>query len=197
MTEPSTNMTLRRRITAIIDNLSIEGIDLPCVAPANIVANNVTATTADVCWEGTASSYEVRLNGGTVEVVNTPSKSFTGLTAGTAYTFEVRAICSEYLQSTWRSLEFNTSSSLTDIENGVSAVVYPNPAKDKATLSLKGLTSAAKIIVSDIRGRVILSDELPVGTETYELMLNGFESGVYNIAITCGQSVTTQKLIVE
>jgi len=182
---------------AIIDNLSIEGIDLPCVAPANIVANNVTATTADVCWEGTTSSYEVRLNGGTAEVVNTPSKSFTGLTAGTAYTFEVRAICSEYLQSTWRSLEFNTSSSLTDIENGVSAVVYPNPAKDKATLSLKGLTSAAKIIVSDIRGRAILSDELPAGTEAYELMLNGFESGVYNIAITCGQSVTTQKLIVE
>ena len=182
---------------AIIDNLSIERVDLPCVAPANIVANNVTATTADVCWEGTASSYEVRLNGGTAEVVNTTSKSFTGLTAGTAYTFEVRAVCSEYLQSTWRSLEFNTSSSLTDIENGVSAVVYPNPAKDKATLSLKGLTSAAKIIVSDIRGRVILSDELPAGTEAYELMLNGFESGVYNIAITCGQSVTTQKLIVE
>ena len=81
---------------AIIDNLSIVeagNTPEPCDAPTALTTSNITETSADVSWNGTASSYEVRLNSGTPETVTATSKTLTGLTAGTAYTVEVRAVC--------------------------------------------------------------------------------------------------------
>ena len=267
----------------------------PCDAPTALTASNVTQTEATVTWNGTASSYEVRLAGGTAETVTTTSKTFTGLTAGTAYTVEVRAVC-ESSQSAWVSTSFTTqnaqgvtpptvttlaatsvtheaatlngtitagsetitaqgfmykattatdwttvsatgttltatvnnltaetayeykafattasetvegevmnfttlaASGLADIENGISAIVYPNPAKDKATLRLSGLTTTAKVIISDLQGRIIQTDDIQAGVETYELNTSNYASGVYYIRIVSGDKVNTQKLIVE
>ena len=365
----------------------------PCDAPTALTASNVTQTEATVSWTGTASSYEVRLAGGTAETVTTTSKTFTNLTAGTAYTVEVRAVC-ESSQSAWVSTSFTTqnaqgvtpptvttlaatsvtheaatlngtitagsetitaqgfmykattatdwttvsatgttltatvnnltaetayeykafattasetvegtvmnfttaeapvivtpptvttlaatsvtheaatlngtitagsetitaqgfmykattatdwttvsatgttltatvnnltaetayeykafattasetvegevmnfttlaASGLADIENGISAIVYPNPAKDKAMLRLSGLTTTAKVIISDLQGRIILTDDIQAGVETYELNTSNYASGVYYIRIVSGNNVNTQKLIVE
>ncbi|MGM9819576.1 MAG: fibronectin type III domain-containing protein [Candidatus Onthomorpha sp.] len=79
----------------------------PCDAPTALAVNNITQTSADFTWAGTASSYEVRLNGGASETVTTTSKSFTGLTANTSYTAEVRAVCEES-NSAWVSTTFTT-----------------------------------------------------------------------------------------
>ena len=267
----------------------------PCDAPTALTASNVTQTEATVTWNGTASSYEVRLAGGTAETVSTTSKTFTNLTAGTAYTVEVRAVC-ESSQSAWVSTSFTTqnaqgvtpptvttlaatsvtheaatlngtitagsetitaqgfkykattatewttvaatgttltatvnnltaetayeykafattasetvegevmnfttlaASGLADIENGISAIVYPNPAKDKAMLRLSGLTTTAKVIISDLQGRIILTDDIQAGVETYELNTSNYASGVYYIRLVSGNNVNTQKLIVE
>ena len=284
---------------AIIDNLSIVeagNISEPCDAPTALTASNITQTSADVSWNGTATGYAVRLNGGTPEIVTATSKTFTGLTAGTAYTVEVRAVCASS-QSAWVSTSFTTqnesgitpptvntlaatevtheaatlngtitagseaitaqgfmykassatdwttvaatgtnisatvnnltaetayeykafattasgtvegavesfttlaASGLADAESGaIKAMIYPNPAKDKATLSLTGLTANAKIIVSDLQGRIIQTEDLQAGTETYELNTSNYASGVYYIRILCGNNVNTQKLIVE
>ena len=283
---------------AIIDNISIVevgNIPEPCDAPTALTASNITQTSAEVSWNGTATGYAVRLNGGTPETVSTTSKAFTGLTAGTAYTVEVRAVCASS-QSVWVSTSFTTTavvvtpptvetltatevtheaatlngtitagseeitaqgfmykassatdwttvaatgtnlsatvnnltaetayeykafattasgtvegavesfttlaaSGLADAESGaIKAMIYPNPAKDKATLSLRGLTANAKIIVSDLQGRIIQTEDLQAGTETYELNTSNYASGVYYIRILCGNNVNTQKLIVE
>ena len=284
---------------AIIDNVSITeagNTPEPCDAPTALTANNITQTSAEVSWNGTATGYEVRLNGGMPETVSTTSKTLTGLTAGTAYTVEVRAVCASS-QSAWVSTSFTTqnesgitaptvntlaateitheaatlngtitagseeittqgfmykattatdwttvavtgtnlsatvnnltaetayeykafattasstvegevinfttlaASGLADAESGaIKAMIYPNPAKDKATLSLTGLTANAKIIVSDLQGRIIQTENLQAGTETYELNTSNYASGVYYIRILCGNNVNTQKLIVE
>ena len=187
---------------AIIDNLSIVeagNIPEPCDAPTALTASNITQTSADVSWNGTATGYEVRLNGGTPETVTATSKTFTGLTAGTAYTVEVRAVCASS-QSAWVSTSFTTlaASGLADAESGaIKAMIYPNPAKDKATLSLTGLTANAKIIVSDLQGRIIQTEDLQAGTETYELNTSNYASGVYYIRILCGNNSNTQKLVIE
>ena len=379
-----------------LDNISIYDasmVTIPCDAPTALTASNVTQTEATVSWTGTASSYEVRLAGGTAETVTTTSKTFTGLTAGTAYTVEVRAVC-ESSNSAWVSTSFTTqnesgitaptvntlaasnithdgatlngtitagseaitaqgfmykassaadwttvaatgtnisatvnnltaetayeykafattasgtvegtvmnfttaeapvivtpptvttlaatsvtheaatlngtitagsetitaqgfmykattatdwttvsatgttltatvnnltaetayeykafattasetvegevmnfttlaASGLADIENGISAIVYPNPAKDKATLRLSGLTTTAKVIISDLQGRIIQTDDIQAGVETYELNTSNYASGVYYIRLVSGNNVNTQKLIVE
>ena len=382
---------------AIIDNLSIVeagNISGPCDAPTALAVSNITQTSAEVSWNGTATGYEVRLNGGMPETVSTTSKTFTGLTAGTNYTAEVRAVCASS-QSPWVSTSFTTqnesgitaptvntlaasnithdgatlngtimagseaitaqgfmykassatdwttvsatgttltatvnnltaetayeykafattasstvegevinfttlaapvvitpptvetlaateitheaatlngtitagseaitaqgfmykassatdwttvsatgttltatvnnltaetayeykafattasstvegevinfttlaASGLADAESGaIKAMIYPNPAKDKATLSLSGLTANAKIIISDLQGRIIQTEDLQAGTETYELNTSNYASGVYYIRILCGNNVNTQKLIIE
>ena len=283
---------------AIIDNLSIVeagNTPEPCDAPTALTVSNITQTSAEVSWNGTATGYEVRLNGGTPETVSTTSKTLTGLRAGTAYTVEVRAVCASS-QSPWVSTSFTTTavvvtpptvntlaateitheaatlngtitagseaitaqgfmykassaadwttvaatgtnlsatvnnltaetayeykafattasgtvegavesfttlaaSGLADAESGaIKAMIYPNPAKDKATLSLTGLTANAKIIVSDLQGRIIQTEDLQAGTETYELNTSNYASGVYYIRILCGNNVNTQKLIIE
>ena len=283
---------------AIIDNLSIVeagNTPEPCDAPTALAVSNITETSAEVSWNGTATGYEVRLNGGMPETVTATSKTLTGLTAGTAYTVEVRAVC-ESSQSPWVSTNFTTTavvvtpptvetlaatevtheaatlngtitagseeitaqgfmykassaadwttvsatgttltatvnnltaetayeykafattasetvegavesfttlaaSGLADAESGaIKAMIYPNPAKDKATLSLTGLTANAKIIVSDLQGRIIQTEDLQAGTETYELNTSNYASGVYYIRILCGNNVNTQKLIIE
>ena len=375
---------------AIIDNLSVAE---PCDAPTALAVSNITETSAEVSWNGTATGYEVRLNGGTPETVTATSKTLTGLTAGTAYTVEVRSVC-ESSQSAWVSTSFTTTavvvtpptvntlaasnithdgatlngtitagseaitaqgfmykassatdwttvaatgtnlsatvnnltaetayeykafattasgtvegavesfttlaapvvvtpptvetltatevtheaatlngtitagseaitaqgfmykassatdwttvaatgtnlsatvnnltaetayeykafattasstvegevinfttlaaSGLADAESGaIKAIIYPNPAKDKATLSLTGLTANAKIIVSDLQGRIIQTEDLQAGTETYELNTSNYASGVYYIRILCGNNSNTQKLIIE
>ena len=184
---------------AIIDNISIVESGVPCDAPTALTASNITQTSAEVSWNGTATGYEVRLNGGTPETVTATSKTFTGLTAGTAYTVEVRAVC-ESSQSAWVSTSFTTlgATGLADAESGaIKAMIYPNPAKDKAILSLSGLTANAKIIVSDLQGRIIQTEDLQAGSETYELNTSNYASGVYYIRILCGNNVNTQKLIIE
>ncbi len=97
---------------AVIDNISIQQVwageePEPCDAPTDLAVNNITQTSADFSWSGTASSYEVRLNGAAAETVTTTSKSFTNLTANTTYTAEVRAMC-ENNNSAWVSTTFTT-----------------------------------------------------------------------------------------
>ncbi|MDD6165515.1 MAG: fibronectin type III domain-containing protein [Bacteroidales bacterium] len=97
---------------AVIDNVSVQQVwagepPQPCDAPTALAVNNITQTSADFSWSGTASSYEVRLNGAAAETVTTTSKSFTNLTANTTYTAEVRAMC-ENNNSAWVSTTFTT-----------------------------------------------------------------------------------------
>ena len=103
-----------------IDNLSIHVSDQepggnpdpdpepePCDAPTALAANNITETSAEITWNGTASTYEFKLNSGAAETLTTTSKALTGLTANTAYTVEVRAICEDQ-QSAWVTTTFTT-----------------------------------------------------------------------------------------
>ncbi|MEE0918306.1 MAG: T9SS type A sorting domain-containing protein, partial [Bacteroidales bacterium] len=93
-------------------------------------------------------------------------------------------------------LTFTTLAGLNDATAvSIIANVYPNPAEDKATISVNGLMNATKIVVSDMQGRILLSDDMT--ESTYELNTSNYASGVYYIRIVSGNAVNTQKLIVK
>mgnify|MGYP004645152683 FL=1 len=127
------------------------------------------------------------------------SATVNNLTAETAYEYKAFATtASGTVEGAVESFTTLAASGLADAESGaIKAMIYPNPAKDKATLSLSGLTANAKIIVSDLQGRIIQTEDLQAGTETYELNTSNYASGVYYIRILCGNNSNTQKLIVE
>ncbi len=77
----------------LIDSLVVR--DIPTCDPVTaLTASNVTNNSVTLNWTGTAASYDV-YNGTTmVANVTTNTYTFTGLTAATAYTFGVQALCS-------------------------------------------------------------------------------------------------------
>ena len=273
----------------------------PCDAPTALAASNITETSADITWTGTASTYEFKLNGGTAETLTTTTKALTGLTPNTAYTVEVRAICedqvSEWVNTTFTTLEQiivvegqvttqpatnitntsatlngalvsagesenftvgfalattadftledaevqNITANLTDatftaivndltegqtyfyrayitneagtaygavetftllgltdaLANQIAVSLYPNPASDNATLEINGLNQDAKIVISDLQGRILSQDNINAGTTRYTINVSDMTSGVYYIRIITDNVVNTQKLIVE
>ena len=127
------------------------------------------------------------------------SATVNNLTAETAYEYKAFATtASSTVEGEVINFTTLAASGLADAESGaIKAMIYPNPAKDKATLSLSGLTANAKVIVSDLQGRIIQTEDLQAGTETYELNTSNYASGVYYIRILCGNNSNTQKLIIE
>ncbi len=274
----------------------------PCDAPTNLSANNITETSAEITWNGTASTYEFKLNSGAAETLTTTTKTLTGLTPNTAYTVEVRAICEEQT-SAWVTTNFttleeqvvivlgevttspatnvgNTSATLNgalvsagesenftvgfalatvadftledagvenitatlnantfsqavndlvegqtyffrayitneagtaygavetftlsslaeEIAGALQVSLYPNPAQDNATLEINGLNQDAKIVISDLQGRILSQDQINAGENRYTINVSDMASGVYYIRIVTDSVVSTQKLIVE
>ena len=120
----------------------------------------------------------------------------TDLESGTNYFF--RAYITNDAGTAYGEVKtFVTTSGLSDAEGGLRAVIYPNPASGKATVEIEGLNASARLIVTDLQGRILSSDDLQSGASRYEMDLTGFASGVYYIRIVTDNSVSTQKLIVK
>ena len=122
----------------------------PCDAPTNLSANNITETSAEITWNGTASTYEFKLNGGEAETLTTTTKTLTGLTANTAYTVEVRSICEDQT-SDWVTTNFTT----------LEEIVTPEPCDAPTALAASNITQTS----ADITWNGTAS--------TYEFKLNG------------------------
>jgi hypothetical protein len=285
-----------------IDNLYIgpiiEEVE-PCEAPIELSATNISSTTAEVSWQGSTDTYELKINGGEAEVLTSTSKILTGLTPTTQYIVEVRSIC-EVEQSAWIAISFtttegvvlgevttqsatqitNTSATLNGIlvnsgdsdnftlgfalstiadfqledegvqnivvenvnptfnaivnnlvegetyffkayivneaglaygevksftllglnetiTNTIKAYIYPNPSHKQASLCIEGLNTDAKIIITDLQGRIVSKAIMKANASKYILDLSAMSSGVYYVRIVAGETISTQKLIVE
>ena len=266
----------------------------PCEAPTALSASSITETSAEITWNGNADAYEIKVNGEEVETLTTTSTTLTDLTPGTEYTVEVRGICNgelspwasttfttlseevvsptivtlpatnithssaefsadvlagseeitaqgfmykatsseqwitlnstigEYMTETVEGLEaeityefkafattlsgtfegnvrtFTTLAGLNDaLANTISATIYPNPANTTATLKVEGIETEAKIVISDLQGRILSQGKMEANTTTYTLDLSKMASGVYYIKLITDEAISTQKLIVE
>ena len=289
-----------------IDNLYVGPIIeeiLPCDTPTELTVTNITSSTAEISWLGSANSYELKLNAGEVETLSSTNKILTDLTPSTQYMVEVRAVC-ENENSVWVAISFltnseqdnevvegqvstlsatnvgNTSATLNgalvsagesenftvgfalatvadftlednnvqnitatlnantfsqavnDLVEGqtyfyrayitneagtaygtvetftlsglndaiasmLQATIYPNPAQDNATMEIVGLDQDAKIVISDLQGRILSQEAISAGTTHYTINVSNMASGVYYIRIVTDKAVSTQKLIVE
>ena len=125
----------------------------------------------------------------------TMSATIEGLTAATTYEYEAFAT-TESGTVYGDMMSFTTTASIVSIDaNTTTMTLYPNPASEKVTIALSRVESGAKVVVSDMQGRVILSDNMT--SNTYELSVENLSSGVYYIRVIDGTSIHTQKLIVK
>ncbi len=197
-----------------LDEPVVEG-DAPRVETleaVNVTANSATLQGIAVAGEEqiTSQGFAVWIDGSDepdywFEVGEGENMSYemTNLQEATTYYFAAFAVTGELGgedEQTYRgeTLSFTTLSGLSDVANGaMSAMIYPNPASDKAILSVEGLISEAQVVVSDAQGRIMFNDTMSAGAETYELNTESYAAGVYYVRIISGNTVSTQKLIVR
>jgi hypothetical protein len=157
----------------------------------NFTVGFALSTTADFTLEDAGvENITATLN------ANTFSQAVNDLVEGQTYFF--RAYITNEAGTAYGAVETFTLSGLTDaLANAINAVVYPNPATSQATLEINGLNQDAKIVISDLQGRILSQDQISAGTNRYTINVSEMASGVYYIRIVTDNVVSTQKLIVE
>lgn len=120
----------------------------------------------------------------------------TELASATEYEFKAFVVCGEN-EYEGEVKTFSTLASLQDeLGNMLSVSLYPNPAKESATLEFLGLNSEAKISIVNMKGQIVKTIDIQP-SQSYELNLTDFASGVYYVKVITDGKIITQKLIVE
>ncbi len=85
---------------------------------------------------------------------------------------------------------------INETDNSVSFSVFPNPATEEVTVEFSTLATS-KIIVTDILGKNIFSQEIPFGQKSVQLNTSLWDNGFYFVTVKSGIDTGTQKLVVE
>ena len=74
--------------------------------------------------------------------------------------------------------------------------IYPNPANDYVTIELNAINTSSKLEVYDIQGKVILVNN-NINSESIQLNISEFNSGLYFIKVSNSGASEIQKLIID
>ncbi|MEE1118314.1 MAG: T9SS type A sorting domain-containing protein, partial [Bacteroidales bacterium] len=172
----------------------------------NITANSATLTASVQLGNQTPSSVGFRYKTISAqewveETISTTaydalSLEVSNLLTATEYEFKAFVVCGETEYEGDVKI-FTTLASLTEeLSNMLSVSLYPNPAKESATLEFLGLNSEAKISIVNMKGQIVKTIDIQP-SQSYELNLTDFASGVYYVKVITDGKIITQKLIVE
>ena len=81
-------------------DVTIYNVESTCPIPTNLTVNYTTGKTATVSWEGTSSTYNIKINGTVTENVSSPY-SLTDLDLATNYSVQVQGACGDDGTSGW------------------------------------------------------------------------------------------------
>jgi hypothetical protein len=172
----------------------------------NITANSATLTASVQLGNQTITSAGFKYRASNQEewtLANYTGESYdnivveiTELASATEYEFKVFVVCGE-TEYEGEVKIFTTLASLQEeLSNMLSVSLYPNPAKESATLEFLGLNSEAKISIVNMKGQIVKTIDIQP-SQSYELNLTDFASGVYYVKVITEGKIITQKLIVE
>ena len=93
---------------------------------------------------------------------------------------------------------FAATQGIEDVEGGVSCAIYPNPATDAATISVRGANGKVRITVVDMNGREVAGEVLECSADCEKsLDVDGLAQGAYFVRITGDAVNMVKKLIVR
>ncbi len=74
--------------------------------------------------------------------------------------------------------------------------VFPNPASEMVTISLKNTSNQTSLMIYDVMGRLVKQNNFE-GKKEISLSVQNFQAGIYYLKISEGIKQTTKKLIVK
>lgn len=181
-----------------------------CAKPANVQVVTTTANTATISWStvNDASQYRLRYRkAGTTAwtpiVIPAPntSKTITGLTANSAYEFQMRTLCNtnnEFSNFTTINGFFTTARlSEDDLIHDVS--LYPNPTSGNFTVSIfSEIETVVSIKIINALGQELIVKTLNLEGGNNSLQFNeSLPTGYYNIQIQNNQFSINKGLVIQ
>ena len=89
-----------------------------------------------------------------------------------------------------------TTLGLNEAENNLFVEIYPNPARELATVVLD-TKAATKIQVVAMNGTIASEMNVGAGFQTVELTTRDLNNGVYLVNVVNADNATTQRLVVQ
>ncbi len=170
-----------------------------CEVSTNVMAANITATTADITWTtGGADSFEIIVVLATEEmpetgvVVTEAAYNAMELTPESTYNVYVRDICSELNMSEWTEVYSFTTAELGIEDNIIEGLkMYPNPIQDMLTISAKDNLTSVEVYNS--LGQKVYTKAL--NSNVQKLDLSNLSQGSYAVKIATKSTVTTRRIV--
>ncbi len=184
----------------------------PTCIPTDLADSLVTATTVFLTWGGIFGPTHVRYypTGTTdYEIRETHMNhiSLCNLLPNTSYSWDLSNLCNGEWTPYLGDGSFTTITGLdiTGINNAdgkglTNLSVYPNPMREKASVSFTSSDNGSFVIkIFDITGRELttLSNQATNGITTFELDLSGNPKGIYFLRLQQGSEIKNIKLIKE
>lgn len=172
--------------------------------------SNITATTADISWTGNSAAYALEYGtenfsagtGTTIDNINISLTTLTGLIPDMEYSVYVRSKCSDAAYSVWSErISFRTATNgISGIKHTTSDInIYPNPAKDQATVSIIGINGEVALTIVDMSGRIVKESTVFCGGEecTATIELRDIPAGTYFVRAATESSNSVRRLVVK
>ncbi len=177
---------------------------IPCAAPTELGANDITQTSAILHWgvvPGAVAyivSYKPVNNTTSFITVTTNSNTTTinGLTASTSYTYQVKAICANGTIAT----NLSPLSAPYLFATPAALVIYPNPANEILRMSyLLSQGSVVTIQLRDSFGQLVVSvNEIAVeGSNEFKVNTVGISEGIYFLTVITNSDSITSKVYIK
>ena len=182
-----------------------------CQTVSNLVANEITSSSAVITWTAPAGQTKWELSygmqgvdeehGTKVTVTVNPTFTIEGLEEDMSYDVYVRAVCGENTYSAWSNkLQFTTRpvSINTAANDNVNVRIYPNPANTEATISVEGINGKVEFVVADMNGRMIVTETINCDGQLVKTIdVSNLAKGAYFVHIYNDNFNATRKLIVK
>jgi hypothetical protein len=121
-----------------------------------------------------------------------------GLTERTNYEFRAYATTATGTYYYGDIMTFITQQCLGyDEANANGFLIYPNPASSIVTVNIEGLSTSAKVTVTDINGKLIETRIINAGDSKAELDVANYTDGTYLVRVVSDNINRVEKLIVK
>ncbi len=128
-------------------------------APTELAANDVQDNSAVLSWSGEASTYEVIVGDATAQTVDAKTFTATELTAGTTYTWKVRAKSGDDFSIWVNGPEFTTTGGATEVAAPTNLNVT-DVTETSASFTWEGTTASYELMIGN-------ADAIAVDAKTF------------------------------
>ena len=118
------------------------------------------------------------------------------LEEGTVYEFKAFATTEDDIYY-GEILTFKTQTTDIDVIFDGNIALYPNPAKQIATLQIDGLNAAAQVVITDLTGKTVDVYNLNASETQLKINVSNIADGTYFVKVISDKAIPVQKLVVK